>query len=433
MPPPMPASRPSSGLILVATVLLATPVPCPARPEAGERPPSGLVEAEKPLVSRLRRALLTKDEPTARREAAALMALLGPWAGVPDAPTRHLQPPNRSPIPLARLLDYWTPVSASMARRVPWAGNPNADPALLDAGLRTAGDPVSGYARLAAVVPGARTAYLALARDGAEFLLRAQRPDGSFPFPDLRGRSRQFAPMIDALVRERPGALDHGWIIDDGGSGDLTYDTAICGVALLEAWRATGDVRYRLAAQRAARWASGRPLVPNWNYNAFGAWLIAEVARETADAALLDAAVTATFTGILPGMTPAGRWLDGHNARPVYHGILVRGLIATWQAMPATHPRREELRHAIAIALDNACGEIETLGPTGATTVTEVLGKALLVFGENPRWAGAITISVNALLAETAGKNPDDGPPPGCFLATYLLWRLGHGSPQGHP
>ena len=413
------------GTAALIGLVVATWAPaCQAMPEAGQRLPPDLVAAEKPIASRLRRALAQKDEAAVRREAAALIALLGDWAGVPDARVTHYLPINRSEIPVAALLGYWEPVSSSMARRVPWVGNPAADPARMTAGLRVAGDPVDGYARLARVMPGRRAEYEALARQGADFLLRTQRADGSFPFPDLRGRSAQFAPMIEKLLREVPGALDHGWIIDDAGAGDMNYDTSICGVALLEAWRTTGELRYRQAAVRAAQWASGRPLVANWNYNAFAAWLEAEVARDTQDPRLLESAVTATFVGVLPGMTPQGRWFDQHNARRVYHGILVRGLIATWEAMPPSHPRREELRRAIYLALENACAEIRSQGATNATTLVDVLGKALLVFGENPSWTESLTISVNAILSESAGKNPDASPPPGCFLANYIEWRL---------
>ena len=119
------------GTAALIGLVVATWAPaCQAMPEAGQRLPPDLVAAEKPIASRLRRALAQKDEAAVRREAAALIALLGDWAGVPDARVTHYLPINRSEIPVAALLGYWEPVSSSMARRVPWVGNPAADPTL---------------------------------------------------------------------------------------------------------------------------------------------------------------------------------------------------------------------------------------------------------------------------------------------------------------
>ena len=48
---------------------------------------------------------------------------------------------------------------------------------------------------------------------------------------------------------------------------------------------------------------------------------------EADQARWLDAAATKARIGVLPGMLSDGVWLDPHNARPVYHNIIVAELM----------------------------------------------------------------------------------------------------------
>lgn len=52
----------------------------------------------------------------------------------------------------------------------------------------------------------------------------------------------------------------------------------LCGRALVSAWELTGDERYLDAARKSGDWAMSRPLVSNWNYNAFSVGLLARLA-----------------------------------------------------------------------------------------------------------------------------------------------------------
>ena len=64
----------------------------------------------------------------------------------------------------------------------------------------------------------------------------------------------------------------------------------------------------------------------NFNYNAFSVSLLANAYRVTGEKAFLDAAWQKFRVGIAPGQAPNGRWMDAHNARTVYHIIILRAL-----------------------------------------------------------------------------------------------------------
>ncbi len=59
-----------------------------------------------------------------------------------------------------------------------------------------------------------------------------------------------------------------GWVIDDRklDEGGLQFDNGECGVARLELYDLTKDMKYLAAAQTAADWTIPRPCVPSWNY-----------------------------------------------------------------------------------------------------------------------------------------------------------------------
>ena len=391
-----------------------------AAPQAGEKLPPDVRRAFAPIAQELQRALLAKDETALRAGTRRAVAVLGEWAGVPEAPVRYAKPIVRTPPPLTAVLDHWRLTEAEGRARVLWVTAPNADPKKISTGLRFAGEPLIAYARLALAptTPAAeRTHYTTQVRAGADWLLRVQRPDGLFPFPDVRGRNAQFGPMVERLLATHPSAVADGWIVDDLG-GDLKYDNAICGVGLLEAWRLTRDSRYLDAAVRAARWAATRPIVPNYNYNAFSAWLLAECLLATGDTTLIPPLTEHIFLGVLPGQMQNGRWFDQHNARLVYHAIIARGLLSTWRALPPAHPRRAELRTALGLTLDALAGEITSLGASSVSVPTEVLAEAIAIMGPaaSPVWREAADINANAALSGGPGAA-------GLHFVNYVLLR----------
>ncbi|NBV20757.1 MAG: hypothetical protein EBS05_02005 [Proteobacteria bacterium] len=281
-------------------------------------------------------------------------------------------------------------------KKLPWFSNPSGDPKVMTAGLRAAAVPLSALARTAVILPDQREALTPLVRTGADWLVARQHASGVFPFPVGPGLNPQekVGHLVAKAIKEHPEIVVDGWIPDDRTDGGLQYDHGLCGTALIDAWELTHDERYLAAARRAGDWAAARPLVVNWNYNAFSAGFLARLARATGDAKHLTAAVEKAEVGVLPGQLPTGRWFDAHNACAVYHNILLRELLEVFAAVPAEHPFRPTLRDALVRGLDQAANETLAQGYTG--TWTECFARALSVLGETPLWRKALNVNLNA-------------------------------------
>jgi len=156
----------------------------------------------------------------------------------------------------------------------------------------------------------------------------------------------------------------------------------------------TKDARYFAAARKSGDWAVTRPLVMNWNYNAFSVGLLARLAVATGEATYLNAAVKKADIGVLPGQMTSGRWFDPHNASAVCHNILMRDLLELLHALPADHSFRLTLRDAVTRGLNQAAAETLAKGHTG--TWTENFARGLQWIGENKQWRDAPNVNLNA-------------------------------------
>lgn len=183
-------------------------------------------------------------------------------------------------------------------------------------------------------------------------------------------------------------------IPDDRTDGGLQFDNGLCGRALISAWELTKDDRYLAAARKSGDWAIGRPLVSNWNYNAFSVGLLARLAIATGDEKYLNAAVKKAEIGVLPGQMPGGRWFDAHNASAVYHNILLRDLFELLHALPAEHACRPTLLDALTRGLNQAADE--TLENGFAGTWTDNFARGLQWIGANKKWRDALNVNLNA-------------------------------------
>jgi hypothetical protein len=245
-----------------------------------------------------------------------------------------------------------------------------------------------------------RDKLLALAADAVEYLLWAQEQGGRglFPFPARRrGRADAFGAAERLMRRaEQQGRLGEvirrGWIVDDWGEGGLQFDNGLCGVAVLELYRVTKETKYLEAAQAAADWAEQQPVVPNWNYNSFSIYLLAELARETDDDALRAAAVRKAQLGLYPGQLQAGplkgRWFDPHNARLVYHYIMLRSLVSLAAALEPKTPEHDAAVHALRLGLEAHNGQFATQGVGNADTAFETLLMLKELFPESTQSIG---------------------------------------------
>jgi hypothetical protein len=223
--------------------------------------------------------------------------------------------------------------------------------------------------------------------------------------------------MIERLLKRNPAALKDGWIVEDEGGGDLKYDNGICAVALVEAFEVVGHKRYLEGAERACEWAMSRPYGTNWNYNAFSVWALARVARATGKRRFLDAAVEELKVGVLPGQMESGRWFDPHNARLVYHAIIVRAMLEVYQALPEKHALLPTLKRKLILALDEAAGRIRKDGASSNSTTTEMFGRALILLGPKKSWEEALYINVNAGIRVMKDRR---APNVGLYLVHYL-------------
>jgi hypothetical protein len=411
-------------------VLLLLILACSAEEARGPAPgvplPEEIKAALAPLEEELMGALSGMDAVAARSVCERMTEAMGPWAGTPEVAYRFWAPLERKTPDMAALWRLWGETETHTMKEIVWDALPDGNPARLPNGMRLAGRPVIAFARVSGLRPEERDRYLELVKKGADWLLDRQRPDGLFPFPDIRGRHKLFTPLAERVLERNPNAIVDGWIVDDAGEGHLKYDNAIAGVALAEAHAVTGDPRYLAGARRACEWALTQPLCDNWNYNAFSVWLLARVARETGDPALLEGSVTRCLAGVMPGQMADGRWLDPHNARMVYHGILVRGILEVWLALPDEDPRKQSIRDSVVRALDAASalvmgkGAFRENGASSNSTMTESFSRALMHLGPKPNWEEALSININAGLHILK----DHGAPfVNLYLADYLAYR----------
>jgi hypothetical protein len=243
-----------------------------------------------------RRALEMEDHVAVRAAVAKAISVLGPWAGNPETATRYYPPIVTAPFDAAKAREWWLREIDRGKRGLPWENNPTGDPRAMQAGLRQAAFPLDGLARTALLTPEHREELTTQVRVGADWLIKLQHPSGVFPFPigpGLNPRDKVGSIVAKAIL-EHPEIVVNDWIPDDRTDGGLQFDNGLCGKALLSAWELTRDERYLAAARRAGDWAITRPLVSNWNYNAFSVGLLArlaEVTQEGERATYLAAAV----------------------------------------------------------------------------------------------------------------------------------------------
>jgi hypothetical protein len=362
----------------------------------GVRPPGTILKQVRPALERGREALAAKDAEATRKAVQEAVEILGPWAGNPETATRYFPPIDQSSFSVATVRERWIKEIDRGKRGLPWLKNPEGDPTRMQAGLREAAWPLDSLARTAILFHERREELTVIVREGADWLVSLQHASGVFPFPvgpGLKPRDK-VGHIVARAMKEHPEIVVDGWIPDDASDGGLQFDNGLCGRALISAWELTRDERYLEAARKSGDWAISRPLVSNWNYNAFSVGLLARLATATGEARYLDAAVEKADIGVLPGQMANGRWFDAHNACAVYHNILMRELLELLHALPEDHPFRPTVLDAVTRGLNQAAAETLANGYTG--TWTDNFARGLQWIGENQEWLSALNINLNA-------------------------------------
>ncbi len=181
---------------------------------------------------------------------------------------------------------------------------------------------------------------------GCRCLLSIQAKDGFFYFPDLRGKHIRFGDMIEKLLEKNEKAVRDGWVVVPSPDGGSQFDVGEGGMALLIAGETLANKDWTKAGLLAADWTLTQTVVPNWNYNAFSVSLLSHAYRISKEKKYLEGALSKFKNGMLPGQLESGVWIDGHNARIVYHGILLRGCNDLRSVLPEKHEDFEIVQKA---------------------------------------------------------------------------------------
>ncbi len=386
------------------------------------RPTPELLAQSKVLAVRLDAAMKTDDPARVRTVTTALRELLGAQAGVPDGRRlgRRVEVKPMTPAQAARLfldaLKSEAPRLRPLTQAQPLPDQmPRLYASLLD-GTTTIRPLVEG--NQPAEWPGVEN----LARGLATILIKLQRPEGFFPFPDLRGKNLRFGDMTEQQVRAGAAEVRDGWIVSPDPGGGSQFDTGVCGAALLAAGRRAGEAAWTRAGLRAADWALGQPCCANFNYNAFSVSLLAEAHRVTGAPRYLDGAVQKFRVGVAPGQAPNGRWLDAHNARTVYHVIILRALGDLGAVLPADRQtERDEVERVTRPALAALLDEFDAMGVT-----VEALPELLTLRERYPadaRLRAAVERMAASLIAKsTDGRRVKMGAQPNQLAAVARVW-----------
>lgn len=348
----------------------------------------------KAMGPKLAGAMGSGDPAAVRAVTAEMLGALGDQAGVPDGRRPgHATLPCRMSEAQATRLFMEALVSNGDAIRQMAKGKP-----LPDQMLRIYADLLNATVGIRPFVTKHQPAALGeldgLTKGLVAILIDLQQPGGHFPFPDLRGKNIRFGDMLQRQIDAGHAEVRDGWIITTEPDGGTQFDTGLCGTALLLAGQAHGIDEWKRAGIRAADWALGQPCCANFNYNAFSVSLLAHAFRISGDAKYLDGALRKFRVGVAPGQAPNGRWMDPHNARTVYHVIILRALGDLASVLPAE--QRPELdavaRPAIKVLLD----EFDAMGVT-VEALAELMVLAKL-YPDDARLQGAVKFMAGTII-----------------------------------
>jgi hypothetical protein len=339
-------------------------------------PVASLTAAEQKTIEglneKLAAAMRKRDAANATAVAGEIAKALGDKAGVPDVRRKGDldRPSPTNPADVAKL--FVEVIEADpRALKALTAGVPG--PTTMPRAYASVIDGCVAIRPLVTkLVPDKLPELDALVAGCCQAMTRLQTADGFFKFPDLRGKNLRFGDMIDKVAERVPGAVVDGWLVVPDPDGGSQFDAGECGMALLRAGVAYKNDAWLAAGRKAADWAITQPCVPNWNYNAFAVSLLGEAFRATGEKKYLEAARSKFETGVRPGQAANGRWIDPHNARTVYHVILLRACHDLEEALPAGKDR-DQAADAGRKAVEALVEEAGKLGaPATGHTVREL-------------------------------------------------------------
>ncbi|MEI6053404.1 MAG: hypothetical protein WCQ44_11925 [Opitutaceae bacterium] len=202
-------------------------------------------------------------------------------------------------------------------------------------------------------------------RVSCNFLAQIQQPDGHLPTPDVRGKNASITDLLQNQANQNPGMLQDGFFIGIPADGSVQFDNGEGGLALLCAAECYNHPHWRAAGLRAAAWTLTQPCVRNFNYNAFSLALCARAYAATQERKYLDFALRRWRTCLAPGQMQNGRWVDPHNAKTVYHLIILRAAQELLAVIPLEETlARGQLLRATEAGVKSVIDEFEHVGVT---------------------------------------------------------------------
>jgi hypothetical protein len=328
--------------------------------------PTAAMKAKQPeLSAKLTAAMQSDDAFQVRTVTQEMLTMLGDQAGVPDGRRAGKKAEPRT-LNEAEVTKLFLDALKSEGRAVRQLGEGKPLP---DQMLRLYADVLNGVTIIRPFAekhaPGSIPDLDKLTNGVATILTSLQQPEGHFPFPDLRGKNIRFGDMINKQLKAGRVVVKDGWLVMADPDGGSQFDTGVCGTALLLAGRLNGNEIWKQAGLKAADWALTQKCCANFNYNAFSISLLAQAFRVTGEAKYLDAALKKFRVGVAPGQAPNGRWMDAHNARTVYHLIILRALGDLGSVLPADRSaERSELDAVAKPAIKALLGEFDAMGLT---------------------------------------------------------------------
>jgi hypothetical protein len=341
------------------------------------------------LQCKLAQAQQKKDQSEIDKISVQSIKLLGNQAGVPEKSEQFIKvDPQSRKLTSPEVSTAFIPYGQKIQKYAWWLSQPTSTE--LKTPLRAIASVITGV--LAAREAGSEYSdhLLKIAQNAGDYIVwvQQQADRGVFPLPDMRGKEGRIPSLMTEFLAQAEKnqqisqVISNGWIVEDLGGGDLQFDNGVCGVALLELYEATQDQKYLQSALKAADWAINQPVVPNWNYNSFSIFLLANAYRITGNEKYLNSAKEKARLGLYPGQlqtgTHKGRWLDPHNARLAYHYIMIRGLGSLVAVLPANDPDLPIATKHLSLALQAANKEILANGISEADYILEVLSRLKL-------------------------------------------------------
>ncbi|WP_395753089.1 hypothetical protein [Prosthecobacter sp.] len=374
------------------------------------------------LNARLAEAMKSDDAAQVRAVTREMLKVLGDQAGVPDGRRagKKAEPVTLGEAEATRL---FVEALKSEGRRVRQLSEGRPFP---DQMLRLYADVLNGVTHVRPFAekhqPEAVVELDRLTSGVAGMLVRLQQPAGFFPFPDLRGKNIRFGAMITRQVEAGTVEVKDGWVISADPDGGTQFDTGVCGAALLQAGVLHQNAEWKQAGLRAADWALAQKCCANFNYNAFSVSLLTQAYLATGDMKYLEGALKKFRVGVAPGQAPNGRWMDAHNARTVYHVIIVRGLGELAMALTLPKERlqeREEVDAVLKPALQALLDEFDAMGLT-----VEALPELKILTALYPE-DGRLKTAVQSMEGSIIGKCTDGKQVKMGASVTQLAWVVG--------